>query len=145
VDRGTPEQARTAVRRHVERWNARDKQSWLELFDEDVTYEDPPGTVAARGRTVMSEYAWDRSFTEDKRWILEASLILAGGHEAAVYMRNHGSVAGVPAWTDSIELWAVNAAGLVTSVRAFWEPPAGTPLYASLGVSEWQGETTLSG
>jgi ketosteroid isomerase-like protein len=134
------ELARQAVLHHVEFWNARDKTSWLALFSEDVRYEDPPGTVSSQGRQVMSDYAWDRSFTDTKRWILEAVLILACGHEAVVHMRNHGSVDGRPAWTDSMEIWSVNDDGLVDSVRAFWEPATYPEIQPSLSVSTWVPE-----
>jgi hypothetical protein len=85
--------------------------------------------------------AWDRSFTDTKRWILEAVLILACGHEAVVHMRNHGSVGGRPAWTDSMEIWSVDADGLVDSVRAFWEPTSYPEIAPSLAVTTWaQGD-----
>jgi ketosteroid isomerase-like protein len=135
--------AREAVLAHVRHWNARDKESWLALLAEDIAYEDPPGTVAARGRDVMSVQAWDKSFTEDKTWVLEAVLVIACGREAQVHMRNHGSVAGRPVWTDSIELWRVNDEGLVDSVRAFWEPLA--EIRSHLGLSTWEGATSLDG
>jgi ketosteroid isomerase-like protein len=38
VTTGTAEQARAAVVRHVEMWNAQDKAAWLALFAEDVNY-----------------------------------------------------------------------------------------------------------
>jgi len=120
---------------HVEHWNAVDKERWLTIFSDDVIYEDPPGTIAGRGLDVMSSYAWDRSFTDEKRWILEPVVLIACGKEAQVHMRNHGAVAGRPAWVDSIELWAVDDAGLVTSVRAFWEPPADDHVLSRLGLS----------
>jgi hypothetical protein len=134
--------ARAAVYAHVRHWNNQDKDSWLKILADDVRYEDPPGTVAAVGRDVMSVQAWDKSFTADKVWTLEPVLVIACGREAQVYMRNHGSVAGKPAWVDSIELWRVNDEGLVDSVRAFWEPPA--EIREHLGLSTWEGETSLA-
>jgi hypothetical protein len=125
---------------HVEYWNTQDKDRWLALFAEDVVYEDPPGKVVSRGRQVMSEHAWDKAFTAEKRWILEAVLVVACGHEAQVHIRNHGSVAGRPAWLDSIELWSVNDEGLVDSVRAFWEPPPEQQLDEHLAASTWTGQ-----
>ena len=113
-----------------------DKDAWLALFADDVVYEDPPGTVASRGTQVMSDHAWDGAFTDTKRWILEPLLVIECGNEAQVHMRNHGAVNGEPAWLDSIELWRVNEAGLVDSVRAFWEIPA--ELYDSLALSSWE-------
>jgi len=139
---GTPEQARAAVQAHVRLWNARDKASWLELFADDVAYEDPPGTVAARGRGVMSTQAWDASFTETKTWRLEPLLVIACGREAQVHMRNHGSVRGVPVWLDSLELWRVDDEGRVDSVRAFWEIPA--EIAQDLGATHWEGERSLT-
>ena len=134
---GTAEQARDAVHRHVELWNAQEREKWLALFAEDVHYEDPPGIVASHGRQVMADHAWDRSFTDTKRWILEAVLVIACGHEAVVHIRNHGSVEGRPAWTDSMEVWAVDGDGLVTSVRAFWEPPTDPVVRRNLALNEW--------
>ena len=136
---GTADQARAAVLRHIELWNKQDKAAWLALFADDVNYEDPPGTVASRGRQVMADYAWDRSFTDTKRWILEAVLIIACGHEAVVHIRNHGAIEGRPAWTDSMEVWAVDAGGLVTSVRAFWEPPTDPIVRRNLALNDWEG------
>ncbi len=137
-------QARKAVLEHVDCWNAADKERWLRIFADDVAYEDPPGTVVGRGRQVMSDYAWDRSFTADKRWILEPVVLIACGNEAQVYMRNHGAVGGLPTWVDSIELWQVDAAGLVTSVRAFWEPPDDAHVRSHLSLNEWQAAEPAS-
>jgi ketosteroid isomerase-like protein len=134
--------ARGAVLAHVRLWSAQDKKSWLELLAADVEYENPVGTVAGRGRDVMSVQAWDKSFTADKVWILEPVLIIACGREAQVHMRNHGSVAGRPAWVDSIELWRVNDEGLIDSVRAFWEPPA--EIHSHRGLATWTGPTALA-
>lgn len=131
--------ARRAILNHVRHWNAMDKESWLALFTDDVVYEDPPGTVASRGKDVMSMHAWDRAFTDEKRWILEPLLVIECGNEAQVHMRNHGAVAGVPVCVESIELYRVNAEGLVDSVRAFWEPPTDPAIHQHLALTEWDG------
>jgi ketosteroid isomerase-like protein len=135
---GTASQARAAVDAHVALWNAGEKTRWLALFAKDVVYEDPPGVVESRGREVMSEHAWDRSFTATKRWLLEPTLVIACGHEAVVHMRNHGAVSGRPAWVDSLEIYAVDAEGLITSVRAFWEPPNDPAVRSVLAINQWQ-------
>jgi ketosteroid isomerase-like protein len=139
---GTASQARAAVEAHVALWNAGDKTPWLALFADDVVYEDPPGTVESRGRDVISEHAWDRSFTATKRWLLEPTLVIACGHEAVVHMRNHGAVSGRPAWVESLEIYAVNAEGLINSVRAFWEPPSDPAVQSELGMNQWQQPST---
>ena len=118
-----PSGAADAIRKHCAAWNAMDKASWLSLFADDIEYEDPPGTVASRGVGVMSTHAWDGSFTDVKRWILEPVKVIECGREAQVYMRNHGAVDGVPVCVESIELWRVDDVGKVDLIRAFWEPP----------------------
>ena len=135
---GTPAQARAAVQAHVAHWNAADKTRWLALFADDVLYEDPPAVVSSRGRQVLSEHAWDRSFTPTKRWLLEPTLLIACGHEAVVHMRNHGAVSGRPVWVDSLEIYSVDGDGLITSVRAFWETPTDPSVQSELSISQWQ-------
>ena len=44
--------------------------------------------------------------------------IVECGNEAQVYMRNHGAVDGLPVCVESIELYRVDGAGLIDSVRA---------------------------
>jgi hypothetical protein len=130
--------ARQAILDHVRHWNAMDKDAWLALFAEDVVYEDPPGTVASQGRQVMSDHAWDRSFTEHKRWILEPVRVIECGNEAQVYMRNHGAVDGLPVCVESIELYRVNDVGQIDSVRAFWEPPTDPAVVEHLAIARWE-------
>jgi len=55
-------------------------------------------------------------------------------------MRNHGSVAGAPVCVESIELYRVDDAGLVDSVRAFWEPPTDPAVVEHLALSHWEGD-----
>ncbi|MFO1538302.1 MAG: nuclear transport factor 2 family protein [Actinomycetota bacterium] len=133
--------AAEAIRNHCRFWNAMDKASWLALFADDIEYEDPPGTVASRGVEVMSSHAWDGSFTAVKRWILEPVKIIECGREAQVYMRNHGSVDGLPVCVESIELWRVDDAGRVDRIRAFWEPPQDPAVHAHLALAGWEGGT----
>ena len=54
-------------------------------------------------------------------------------------MRNHGAVAGLPVCVESIELWRVNDAGLVDSVRAFWEIPTDPGVAEHLSPNQWGG------
>jgi hypothetical protein len=68
--------------------------------------------------------------------------LIACGHEAVVHMRNHGSVSGHPVWIDSLEVYAVDGDGLITAVRAFWEPPNDPAIRAELALSQWGGSGT---
>ena len=73
-----------AVVAHATRWNAMDRSAWLELFADDVTFEDPVGKAPKVGRTA-AEGSWDNSFTPGRRWTLHPQRIIPGGtHEAGL-------------------------------------------------------------
>ena len=112
-----------AVQRHASNWNARDRATWLALFDDSVTFEDPVGKPPKHGRAA-AENSWDNSFTEGRVWTLHPQRIIPGGeHEAAVHMLNQGVLHGEAVELQGIELYRVNDAGLIVEVRAFFEQP----------------------
>jgi ketosteroid isomerase-like protein len=115
--------ARDAVLAHVRNWNGKDRDAEWALFADDLLYEDPPGTHSARGKQAYFDHGWDRAMNGDGNWTLEPVLVVEGGNEAQVFMRNHGTVDGKPFVLESIELWRVTDDGLVDTMRAFWELP----------------------
>lgn len=114
--------ARAAVEQHAARWNARDRAAWLELYADEVVFEDPVGKAPKVGRSA-AEGSWDNSLRPGREWTLVPTRILTGGNEAVVTMRNEGVVDGVEAVVDSIEVWKVDDRGLVVHVRAFFDQP----------------------
>ncbi len=46
---------------------------------------------------------------------------------------------------DSIELYRVDDAGLVDSVRAFWEPPTDPAVVEHWSLSHWEGGLSAPG
>src|SRR5947209_7839160 len=113
--------ARRAVERHCEYWNARDQQSWSRLFAADVVFEDPVGAPPKHGAEAVRE-SWERSLTPGREWHLVPTRIIACGGEAAVVMRNEGNLHGTSVVVETLEVWRVGDDGLVTSIRAFFEP-----------------------
>ena len=118
----TPHPARLAVDRHVGFWNAMDRDSWVALFSPDVTFEDPVGGPLKVGQQAVHN-SWDRSFVPGRRWTLHPAQIVAAGHECAVAMVNRGDLEGRIVETHSIEIFRVDEAGLIVSVRSFFEQP----------------------
>jgi steroid delta-isomerase len=111
-----------AVTNHVQHWNAMDRAAWVRLFSPDVVFEDPVGSSPKIGLDAVHK-SWDRSFTPGRRWTLHPSQIVGGGSEAAVVMRNEGDLGGRKVRVDSIEIFRVDASGLIVHVRAFFEQP----------------------
>lgn len=111
-----------AVEQHAARWNAQDRTAWLDLFDDEVTFEDPVGKKPKLGRAA-AEGSWDNSFTSGRVWTLHSQRIVPGANEAAVIMLNRGNLQGKDVELQSIEIYKVNEAGKIVSVRAFFEQP----------------------
>ena len=114
--------ARHAVEQHAARWNARDRESWLALYADDVVFEDPVGKAPKVGRSA-AEGSWDNSLRPGREWTLVPERIVTGGQEAVVLMRNEGLVDGVAEVVNSIEIWKVDDAGKVVHIRAFFDQP----------------------
>lgn len=124
----SPHLAVRAIEQHAQRWNARDRTSWLELFADDVVFEDPVGKAPKHGRAA-AEGSWDNSFREGRAWTLHPQRIIPGGPlEAVVSMRNEGDVHGTSAVVEGIEVWKVDDAGRVVHVRAFFDQPTDVEL-----------------
>jgi hypothetical protein len=113
--------AELAIRLHCQYWNARDQVAWSALFAPEVVFEDPVGAPPKVGLDAVRQ-SWENSLTPGREWRLVPTRIHCGGSEAVVLMRNEGNLHGESVVVESIEVWKVEADGLVVSVRAFFEP-----------------------
>ena len=113
--------ARSAVTRHCDLWNARRQSEWEALFSPAVIFDDPVGVPTKHGREAVRS-SWERSLTPGREWRLVPTRIVVCGDEAAVVMRNEGTLHGRRVDVESIEIWKVDEAGLVIAVRSYFEP-----------------------
>src|SRR5437899_2088145 len=96
---------RNAVERHVELWNAGDKEAWLAHWKRIVPGEitmDAVGTPLKRGWDTMAE-VWDASPNAD--WKLAIGMLYVCGSTGAAVIRNSGAVNGQPTLIESIEIY----------------------------------------
>jgi hypothetical protein len=131
----TAETIRAALERHVELWNAGDKEAWLahwkQVVPGEVTMEDPVGTPLKRGWDVM-EQVWDASPNAD--WKLGVDLLHVCGTTGAAVIRNSGTVNGTPMLVQSIEIYKFGDDGSL-HVSTFWDLSIGNEY------SQWTKET----
>ena len=122
--------AADAFAAHVRAWNSRSRAEWLTLFHEDIEMEDPVGGVPKRGREALAT-TWERSQTNDRRWTLHPQRVVEGGNEAAIVLLNRGELPDGNVEVTSIEIWRVDAAGKVVSIRTFFDtdPAVHDPYY----------------
>src|ERR1700742_2862196 len=127
------EEIRAAIGRHVELWNAGDKEAWLahwkRVVPGEVVMEDPVGTPAKRGWDFQGE-AWDRANAE---WKLSIGLLYVSGSTGAAVIRNAGSVNGEATVVESIEIYAFGDDGSLR-ISTFW------PLSIGNEYAQWTAE-----
>ena len=123
--RSTP--AFRASRASWEAANARDKDAWLALFSSDAVVEDPVGPSmysadgsGQRGREQLSAF-FDQSIAGTEFLDFDMDDCFACGDEIAYTGRIHIGMPGARLTADGVFCYRVDAEGLITSLRAFWE------------------------
>jgi hypothetical protein len=128
---------RAAIERHVELWNAGDKQAWLahwkRVVPGEVTMEDPVGTPLKRGWDVMGE-AWELANAD---WKLGIGLLYVCGSVAAAVIRNSGAVDGEATVVESVEIYTFDSDGSA-HVSTFW------PLSIGNEYAQWTAQTGVA-
>lgn len=106
----------------------RAKDDWLALFADDAVVEDPvgpsmfdPDGAGHRGKNGISAF-WDKAIALPERFEFDIRDSFAAGDEVA----NVGTISaffpgGTRVDTEGVFVYRVNAAGLISSLRAFWE------------------------
>lgn len=118
---------RQFMERHVELWNAAEKEPWLAhqkaACPGGLTMEDPVGTPVKQGVDILGE-VWDEFFA-DNQWTLTIEHLVTCANELAAVVRNESVVNGTPVVVHSIEIYQFGDDGSL-HVRTYWNPPDGS-------------------
>jgi steroid delta-isomerase len=117
----TPAEIRATVKRYVKLMTAGDADGVAALYADDATIEDPIGAPLQRGREAI--HTWYRASAGKVRLDLTGPIRVAGG-EAAFPMQGTIGSPGDPSYLDIIDVMKFDAAGRITSLRAFWSVDA---------------------
>jgi ketosteroid isomerase-like protein len=115
------------LRTHFEAWNAGDRQRWLDNWRDDAVLCDPVGGPEKRGRAAL-ERTWERSFQPGHHWRIEPLFMQVCQDQAALHVRNRGTIDGEAIELDSIEIYWVDDAGKLARVQTYFSPPEGRTL-----------------
>ena len=123
-----PHPARDAQRNALRCAMAGDKQGWLALFARDCEIFDPVGPsmfdpegVGHHGPEGIAHF-WDVAIAPVHRFDVEVRRSYATGDSSAQEATFTATFAdGSSAAVDLIVVYRVDAAGLITSMRAYWE------------------------
>ena len=110
----------TTIRAYAASWAARDREAWLRTFATDATQEDPVGVPVRRGHREIGE-SWDREMARYRSIEIVPREIFVIDHEAAMVWTMNGVTAEGPVSFDGVDVFRFDDAGLISSVRAFWE------------------------
>ncbi|MCD0451583.1 nuclear transport factor 2 family protein [Actinocorallia sp. API 0066] len=121
--------ARTAAKNSQSRVAARDKEGWLALFADDAHIEDPvgpsfldPAGGGHRGKEAISAF-WDGYVGMMRSFHAHTTESFANGPSCANLTRITTTLADDSTMTvDCVIIYTVNPNGLLTSLRAHWEP-----------------------
>jgi steroid Delta-isomerase len=108
------------IRAYAASWAARDREAWLRTFAADATQEDPVGVPVRRGHREIGEF-WDREMARYRSIEIVPREIFVIDHEAAMVWTINGVTGEVPVSFDGVDVFRFDEAGLISSVRAFWE------------------------
>lgn len=113
----TNEEVQAKVQRYLELVATGTADEIVGLFAEDATLEDPVGSDVLRGHQAI------RGFYESIASMKKTTELLtlrACGGEAAFHFRIITDAGDLTATLEPIEVMTFNAAGLVSSMRAWW-------------------------
>lgn len=110
----------TIIRAYAASWAARDRDAWLQTFATDATQEDPVGVPVRRGHREIGEF-WDRAMAQYQSIEIVPREIYVIDREAAMVWTINGVSREGPVSFDGVDVFQFDAAGLISSVRAFWE------------------------
>ena len=106
---------------------ARDKQSWLALFDPDATIHDPvgksphdPDGVGFHGLERIGKF-WDLMIAPLDMIAIPHKRIPSGPNSVAVIMTAANNLNGLKAYIEMVAVYTVNDAGKLISLNVYWD------------------------
>lgn len=107
---------------------AKDREAWLELFEDDAVVEDPVGPspldktgAGRRGKEQIARF-YDEVISTMTSFDFEIERCYRGGDEAAMAVTfTIGMGEGEPLVMDLINIYRRSPAGRLSSLRSFWD------------------------
>ena len=96
-------------------------------WTEDIIMYDPVGGPNKEGKTALEE-TWKNSFKDGHHWKIEPIFMQICENQAALHVKNYGTVENEPIELDSIEIYWINEDGKIYQVQTYFGPPEGRTL-----------------
>lgn len=119
---------REKIETYMARFSAEDREGWLDLFADGAWIEDPVGTPPRNGREEIGAF-WDETHqVPDKIELVPLGIVNVVGDEVAFTMQARATLGDQVFGIDIIDLMTFDDSGRITTMRAFFDPTALTPL-----------------
>lgn len=117
-----PETVKATMTSLIAAIQARDCDAWLACFADDAKNYNPVGTPPIQGHEGLKK-VFQNMAGAMKDWKFTAESMFVAGNEAAVKYTATGTLKnGKLVVMDGINVYEVNDAGKVQTVRAYWHP-----------------------
>jgi steroid Delta-isomerase len=119
---------REIIATYMDRFTAEDREGWLDMFAPDAWIEDPVGTPRRTGREEIGAF-WDETHTvPDKVALVPLGITTIVGDEVAFTMQAQATLGDQVFGIDIIDIMTFDDEGKITTMRAFFDPTAMSPL-----------------
>jgi ketosteroid isomerase-like protein len=117
----TRQQVETAIKIFLASYAAKDAETRIALFADDIVFEDPVGAAPVRSKPNLGEFflatiasGWDIA--------MESERIIKSGNEAVSFTRAQWGLPGTePARLLLVQNFAFDGAGKITRLRIFFD------------------------
>jgi steroid delta-isomerase len=118
----SPEIVSKAVRAYFAAIRVMDQKAWVNTFAEDAVSYDPVGAPPIEGHQKLGEF-FQTITAAFKEVDLKEEDVFVAGNGAAVKWSGRGiSQRGRKVHFEGIDVFAVNEAGKIQTLRAYWNP-----------------------
>ena len=118
----SPEIISQVVKDYFAAIRAMDQQAWIKTFAEDAVSYDPVGAPPIVGHAKLAEFFQTITSAFKEVGLTEEDVFVAGDGAAAKWSGRGISQRGRKAHFEGIDVFEVNDAGKIQTLRAYWNP-----------------------
>jgi steroid delta-isomerase len=118
----SPEIISITVKEYFAALRAMDERAWVNTFAGDAVSYDPVGTPAIEGHEKLAEFFQTITAAFKEVGLTEDDVFIAGNGAAVKWTGRGTSNEGKKVHFEGIDVFEMNEAGKIQSLRAYWNP-----------------------
>lgn len=117
-----PELISKAIKDYFAALRAMDQKAWVDTFATDAISHDPVGAPPLEGHQKLAEFFQSITAAFREVGLTEDEIYIAGNGAAVKWTGRGISQGGKKVHFEGIDVFEINEAGKIQSVRAYWNP-----------------------